>query len=473
VVFVKSSALILLFASPVSGIIFFDGGSMPDNTETAPTGAFANSGWQHQLVTTRVHPTNGVESYLGTIISPKHYITAEHLGLGSNGTPDREIVVQPDFITGGAARTFTLKNGGNPQVIYWLDPEDNVSKITDLRIFEIWETFPSYAEIYSQSGSPDVIDDQGTVDEDDDVITDFAEKGNELVMTGYGDGKGTVVEVASVTKGWFGNPGDRKIRWGRNIVDGVATSSRGLLLYCDFDGVAMQSECQAANKDSGGAWFIEDGGTWKLAGINFAVDTYEYGPPNPGWNGFRAAIYSGAGLYHGTTDDLITVGSDYEMSHTYASRVSEHEAAINAIIQAAKDTALLPPEGRLGDWAADYGVTSETNPEDDPDKDGLTNLEEYLTESDPDDFKIRRAPLMVATPMAGTREFTLIETLDLVGRGITTTLQESSDLVNWTTVTGTTEDSNNSDPVLGIRTRVLSKTPAGNDEVYYRLKLEL
>ena len=75
--------------------------------------------------------------------------------------------------------------------------------------------------------------------------------------------------------------------------------------------------------------------------------------------------------------------------------------------------------------------------------------------------------------MAGTRQFTLIETLDLAGRGITATLQQSPDLINWTTVTGTTEDSNDPDPVLGVRTRVLSLTSVGNDEVYYRLKVEL
>ena len=131
------------------------------------------------------------------------------------------------------------------------------------------------------------------------------------------------------------------------------------------------------------------------------------------------------------------------------------------------------PEGRLGGWATGYGVASETDPEDDPDKDGLTNLEEYLTESDPSDFHVRRSPLVVETPVAGTRQFTLIETLDLVGREINTTLQQSTDLITWTTVTGTTEDSNDSDPVLGVRTRVLSLTPVSNDEVYYRLKVEL
>ena len=118
-------------------------------------------------------------------------------------------------------------------------------------------------------------------------------------------------------------------------------------------------------------------------------------------------------------------------------------------------------------------MASETDPDDDPDRDGLTNLEEYLTESDPSDFQIRRSPLVLEMPVAGTLQLTLIETLDLVGREIATILQQSTDLITWTTVTGTTEDSNDSDPVLGVRTRVLSLTPVSNDAVYYRLKMDL
>ena len=129
--------------------------------------------------------------------------------------------------------------------------------------------------------------------------------------------------------------------------------------------------------------------------------------------------------------------------------------------------------GRPGGWATGYGVASETDPGDDPDKDGLTNLEEYLTESDPSDFQIRRSPLVVETPVSGTRQFTLTGTLDLVGREITTILQQGADLITWMAVTGTTEDSNDSDPVLGVRPRVLSLTPESNDEVYHRLKVEL
>ena len=443
-------------------MIFYDAANMPANTETAPTGAFANSGWQHQVVTTRVGRTH---SYLATIISPKHYITANHLGNGWIGTGDREIVTQPSFITGGAEETFTIRNGGNPQTIQWLDPADGMLKNTDLRVFEIWETFPSYAELFSQSGNPDV--------EVGGNFISFAEQNEEFVMTGYGDGRGLVVSVLDVTRGWQGDPNDRKVRWGRNEVDGIVNSERGLLLYCDFDALTGKSECHAMGRDSGGGWFIKDGEKWKLAGINYTVDSFEYGPPDPEWGGFRAAVFSGSGLYLGPTDELITPGDFYERSHTYATRVSAHEAALDAIIQPAKDTALLPPEERLERWVSDHGVSTGLAPDDDADGDGLNNLLEYLTESDPGDSQVRRSPLRLEMPVVGTLHFILVETLDLLGREITTTLEKSNDLTTWSTVTGTTEESNVPDPVTGIRTKVLSLSMLGDAKVYYRLKVEL
>ena len=76
-------------------------------------------------------------------------------------------------------------------------------------------------------------------------------------------------------------------------------------------------------------------------------------------------------------------------------------------------------------------------------------------------------------PVVGTLHFILVETLDLLGREITTTLEKSNDLTTWSTVTGTTEESNVPDPVTGIRTKVLSLSMLGDAKVYYRLKVEL
>ena len=109
----------------------------------------------------------------------------------------------------------------------------------------------------------------------------------------------------------------------------------------------------------------------------------------------------------------------------------------------------------------------------DADKDGVSNLEEYLTESNPNNHADAVAPLAVDLTMAGTHQFTLVESLDLAGRGLATVLEVSDDLAQWDPVTGTTEDSNVVDSIAGTRTRELSVSFAGTGAVYYRLKITL
>ena len=72
----------LLTAGPLCGLIFFDGVSPPANTETAPIGPLAGSGWELQL---------NYINYHATMISPKHVITARHLGAS------RQILTRPEM----------------------------------------------------------------------------------------------------------------------------------------------------------------------------------------------------------------------------------------------------------------------------------------------------------------------------------------------------------------------------------------
>ena len=153
--------------------------------------------------------------------------------------------------------------------------------------------------------------------------------------------------------------------------------------------------------------------------------------------------------------------------------MSEHVTAINAVIQPAKETAVLPPAQRFEVWAQGYGMGSGVMAEGDFDNDGFSNLEEYLTESDPTGFLDHELPLKVDLTTVGSHKFTLIESLDLVGRGLTTVLEVSEDLAQWVPVTGTTEDANVVDSISGTRTRELSKSFAGTGAVYYRLKVTL
>lgn len=456
--------LILLFWAvvlPSSALIFFDDGDQEANTESIPTGAYVNAGWQHQIVITR-----GTSTYLATMISPKHFIAAAHVGLGSGD--DRIFVTQPDFFTGSGLKTYTVRDGSSPVRIQFSytppptpeepDPEPELRNV-DLFVFEIWETFDSYAGLYA---------------EDD-------EDGQEVVITGYGDARGSVVmNSMGQDRGWAPDISNRKARWGTNIVDGEAQTDdeitdQGLLLYCDFDATGAGKtpfECQGANKDSSGGWFIKDGPNWELAAINYGVDTYG---ASSGSTGNRWAIYDGVGLYHSSSPLPITAGSFYRRSHTYATRISEHVDAIEAVIGEAKATGLLSPVERLSAWVQGYGMTALDEPFDDADADGLTNLEEYLTESDPVDRSHHVRPIEFKQLVNGNHEITLVETFDLAGRGLATEVQSSSDLNSWVPVTDLSETSNVRQNSDGVRVITMERTPSPAEDgpLYYRLKITL
>jgi len=73
----------------------------------------------------------------------------------------------------------------------------------------------------------------------------------------------------------------------------------GNLLKFNFDRDAGPNEVHLSSGDSGGGIFVNDGGTWKLAAINYAVE----GPWKLTSTGatFNAALLDKGGLYRGTT----------------------------------------------------------------------------------------------------------------------------------------------------------------------------
>ena len=420
---------------PASALIFRDGSSPAANTETAPTGAYADSGWQYQIRFGAFH---------GTMISPKHFLTAVHLGTAPTS------ISQPIYFNGVEEKTYGIKPGSRETI-----------GTTDLAIFEIWETFDDYAQLYSQG----------------------SEAGKGMVICGRGFGRGT--ELAG--QGWkWGAAATRQSRWGRNTVDGFLNSGGNDLLYFDFDDVLGQDEAAATGGDSGGGWFIKDGPIWKLAAVSFSVDgRYSDAATPSDASSFRGAFYDAGGLWWGNDANgwnlLPTTGSStnpnvvsfYRNSHTYGSRISSNLSAIELVIDPAIAWAAQTPAQRFLSWLSSFGVTGATAESDDADADGITNLEEYLSESDPSDGNETVSPLEIEFLPDGTHQFTLVESLDLAGRGLTTTLQSSVDLDIWTAVSDSTESSNAPDNALGIRTRILGRTPSSCDALFYRLKITL
>jgi hypothetical protein len=273
------------------GVVFFSTGDPSYNT-TPPEGALVDSGWQQE---------GFWGDFLGTAIGPQYFITASHIG-GEIGDP---------FFLNGTAYTTDA---------FFKDPA------SDLIIWRICGRFPASASAYTNSD----------------------EVGKSLVVFGRGRQRGEPVNVAGLSgnelKGWLWGVPDRVKRWGENrvesIVDGdtiyTLTPSPGVrvgeLLTATFDAGGGTNESHLSQGDSGGGVFIEDGSTWKLAGINYAVDgSYNTSTNGPG---FDAAIFDQTGLYIEEEDNwkLIPDLPPPKPGAFYATRISAHIDWINSVL---------------------------------------------------------------------------------------------------------------------------------------------
>jgi hypothetical protein len=251
----------------------------PEYNTTEPAGSLAGSGWQHE---------GFWGGFLGTPIGSNLFITAQHVG-------------------GQSGDKFTFQGVDYYAMDYFDDPN------TDLRIWRVCGTFSSYAPLYTNN--------------------DEINKG--LVVLGRGTQRGTPVlsSPGNILKGWQSGPYDGRMRWGENKVSTTVTDpSLGDFLVVAFDANGGTNEAHLSSGDSGGAVFIQDGGTWKLAGINYAVE----GPYNTNTvgAGFQAAIFDEGGLYKGGEGKWILVTDRFQNvpGVFYVSRISANLGWINGIL---------------------------------------------------------------------------------------------------------------------------------------------
>lgn len=269
-------ALAAVSVQPAGAMVYYADGT--DNT-SAPSGGYADSGWQWQ-------GSWGAGS--GTAISSKHFLTSKHFDSGSG--------------------IFTLSDGSqynyDSAIGYIDDPT------SDLRIVTIEESFSSWAPLYLNSD----------------------QQGKALVVFGRGWIRGSEVTVDSTLKGWtWSSSGSGTRRWGTNIVSGFADSDSLLIAEFDAD-PSKPNEAALTSGDSGGGLFIKDGDLWKLAGVNYAVD----GPfdlDNDHTSGvFSASLFDRGGLYQKIGDpDVWTYINDSGVdkpSILAASSISSHDSWI-------------------------------------------------------------------------------------------------------------------------------------------------
>ena len=189
------------------------------------------------------------------------------------------------------------------------------------------------------------------------TFTDFAplytmrdETTRHLVVFGRGTQRGTEVILDNTLRGWNWGSGDGVRRWGENDVAKIVPYSGHDLLYATFDEHVSPNdhpnESHLSTGDSGGAIFLNDNGVWKLAGINFAVDDL-YTAPSADTR-FNAAIFDARGFYTQDPNNpsMFVQISDPNPVPTgfYASRISSELAWIASVIadpQVGRDGNLL------------------------------------------------------------------------------------------------------------------------------------
>lgn len=209
---------------------------------SAPTGDLALSGWQYEGY------WGGV---LGTPIAPHFFIAAKHAGGPADG------IFQALDGSGDhhAIASFTLPG-------------------SDIALYEVAEPFTAYAPLYTGS--------------DETLLGD-------AVIYGAGTQRGGPVLVNSAQQGWYWGDADFQRSWGTNAVRAIADGgpSLGDLLLFSIDQDGGPNEGAISAWDSGGGEFVNVGGTWELAGINYGVESYS---ADGGASSFFAALWDTRGL---------------------------------------------------------------------------------------------------------------------------------------------------------------------------------
>ncbi len=101
--------------------------------------------------------------------------------------------------------------------------------------------------------------------------------GKSIVVGGFGYIRGAFIDDPDVGLGyqWLSSC---TLNWGANTIDGTATkmtngytSSTVQFDFGPYDAQGQPYECAVALGDSGGGWFVQDGGEWKLAALSAYV----------------------------------------------------------------------------------------------------------------------------------------------------------------------------------------------------------
>jgi len=117
-----------------------------------------------------------------------------------------------------------------------------------------------------------------------DIYENTDEVGKNIVLGGYGVGRGEILQKQGITYGYrWDNSGNTTLRMGTNKIEGTKNNKTfkdltSDVILADFDGLdegeATVYESTLASYDSGGGWFIKADNKWKIAGLSRAVGVH-------------------------------------------------------------------------------------------------------------------------------------------------------------------------------------------------------
>ena len=117
-----------------------------------------------------------------------------------------------------------------------------------------------------------------------DIYEQTEESGRDVVIGGHGVDANAPLQTGGKTYGYeWGDYTSRALRFGTNKIENPISDSNlyGLIsdvIVADFDGLGQGDstvyESAPAAHDSGGGWFVKDGGAWRAAGLSRAVESH-------------------------------------------------------------------------------------------------------------------------------------------------------------------------------------------------------